>query len=166
MASAPTPHRETLFHLVPPPRNELAQAALTHDDNRKFVSMAASNRPGLEVGFHVPLYSHGPVITRLGRDADLILPGASCGVHLEFRISASTKLLKLIDRFMERNRPTVFVQAPDDRGNSDDPENTSTATVSSSMEPSISSSLTNMFLTWSGCPLMGRTGPMPSRTWR
>ncbi|KAH6626969.1 kinase-like domain-containing protein [Chaetomium sp. MPI-SDFR-AT-0129] len=114
MDPALIPHRGTLFHLVPRPRNEPAKAALTHDDNRKFVSMAASNRPGLEVGFHVPLYSHGPVITRLGRDADLILPGSSCGVHVDFRISGSTKLLKLTVRFVDGDRPTVFVRTRGD----------------------------------------------------
>jgi hypothetical protein len=69
--------RNTLFHLVP--LNQTARDSVLHPDNTRFVSSSAINdnrghsEPGLEIGFHVPRIPGGYVITRLGRNADLIL---------------------------------------------------------------------------------------------
>ncbi|KJZ74044.1 hypothetical protein HIM_06493 [Hirsutella minnesotensis 3608] len=88
-------HPKTLFHLVP--ANDPAHKALLHPDNRSFVSRSDDKRrePGLEVGFHVPSKSRGHVITRLGRDADLILNQSTpknpmSAVHVAFEVNAAT----------------------------------------------------------------------------
>ncbi|MCJ1472063.1 hypothetical protein MMC13_000708 [Lambiella insularis] len=69
MASNP----QTLFHLVP--ANQIAREALFHPDNKQFVSQSSGTEgaAGLEIGYHIPSISQGHVITRLGRNADLIL---------------------------------------------------------------------------------------------
>ena len=90
----------TLFHLVP--ANEAAHDALLHPDNSRFVSASAAkgqlgrSEPGLEIGFHVPSISSGRVITRIGRDADLILPGRPISkVHVAFEIHPETLVVLL-----------------------------------------------------------------------
>lgn len=94
---APEPHPKTLFHLVP--TNQVAQDALLHPDNRRYVSSSKKDL-GLEVGYHVPSMARGNVITRLGRSGDLILresgPGQPMsGVHVAFEINPSTHLVLL-----------------------------------------------------------------------
>ncbi|OAA61210.1 hypothetical protein SPI_05234 [Niveomyces insectorum RCEF 264] len=92
------PHPRTLFHLVP--TNDAARNALSHPDNARFVSRSPVVAPGLEVGFHVPSTSQGHVVTRLGRNADLILCQASdnepmSAVHVAFQINPITKFVVL-----------------------------------------------------------------------
>ncbi|EFZ00672.1 serine/threonine protein kinase domain protein [Metarhizium robertsii] len=92
------PHRKTLFHLVP--SNRLAEEALAHPDNERFVSRARNGRYGLEVGYHVSSLPRGHVITRLGRNADLILRKTTpenpmSTVHVAFEINPSTRLIVL-----------------------------------------------------------------------
>ncbi|VUC31257.1 unnamed protein product [Clonostachys rosea] len=99
----PLPHNDTLFHLIP--ENAQAQAALDHPDNSRFVSLSTkSGHKGLEVGYHVPSESKGDVITRLGRDADLILikgekesrkPPFVSSRHVDFRLNTETQLVML-----------------------------------------------------------------------
>src|SRR3569833_2440059 len=85
---------KTLFHLVP--KNELARAALAHPDNARFVSPSAGGDLGLEVGFHVPSPPSGYVITRLGRNADLILKHRTASTdHFAFEINPETNLIRL-----------------------------------------------------------------------
>ena len=50
---------------------------------------------GLEIGFHVPSLSRGHVITRLGRDTDLILRHSYSAVHVAFEIHPETRLVML-----------------------------------------------------------------------
>lgn len=85
----------TLFHLVP--TNQAARGAVLHPDNTRFVSpSAAVNEPGLEIGFHVPSIPSGRVITRLGRDADLILRERPISaVHIAFEIHPETLVVLL-----------------------------------------------------------------------
>ncbi|KAK4032850.1 kinase-like domain-containing protein [Parachaetomium inaequale] len=84
----------TLFHLVP--ANDAARDALLHPDNARFVSTSATEVQGLEVGFHVPSMPRGRVITRLGRDADLVLRGRSVSaVHVAFEIHPETLVVLL-----------------------------------------------------------------------
>ncbi|KAH6614529.1 kinase-like domain-containing protein [Chaetomium sp. MPI-SDFR-AT-0129] len=105
----------TLFHLIP--RNGLATEALSHPDNKRFVSLSAENKPGLEIGFHVPPFSRGHVITRLGRSADLILRESHSSVHLAFEIHPETFVVMLSVR--TKNPSSVRV-APDDPYAADD----------------------------------------------
>ncbi|KAL7936915.1 kinase-like domain-containing protein [Trichoderma chlorosporum] len=91
-------HPSTLFHLVPV--NKVARDALLHPDNRRFISSSSKGHLGLEVGFHVSSMRYGHVITRLGRDADLILRESSPGmpmsaVHVAFEINPATNLVVL-----------------------------------------------------------------------
>ncbi|KAK3386088.1 kinase-like domain-containing protein, partial [Podospora didyma] len=94
----------TLFHLVP--QNEAAHDALLHPTNRRFVSPCAAvgGRPALEIGFHVPSLPSGRVITRIGRNADLILPKIKnnvtprvpiMAIHIAFEIHPQTLLVLL-----------------------------------------------------------------------
>ena len=69
-AMARNVNQRTLFHLVAV--NDAARDALLRPDNKHFVSNL-----GLKFGFRVPSTSRGRVITRLGRDGDLILSGRS-----------------------------------------------------------------------------------------
>lgn len=71
---------QAIFHLVPD--NRAAAEALHHARNAPFVSRSANlqKAPGLEIGFHVPPFSRGHVITRMGRNADLILRESFSGV--------------------------------------------------------------------------------------
>ncbi|KAI1347200.1 kinase-like protein [Xylaria sp. FL0043] len=93
------PHPKTLFHLVP--ANQVAYEALSHPDNKRYVSSSEDGGPlGLEVGYHVSSTARGHVITRLGRNADLILRQSSLGppmseVHVAFEINPATELLIL-----------------------------------------------------------------------
>ncbi|OAQ61561.1 protein kinase, catalytic domain-containing protein [Pochonia chlamydosporia 170] len=92
------PHAETLFHLVP--TNLVAEEALQHPDNRRFVSTSEEGRFGLEVGFHVPSTARGHVITRLGRNADIILRSSTpsnpmSAVHVAFEFHPATELVRL-----------------------------------------------------------------------
>ncbi|KAL2256549.1 hypothetical protein VTK26DRAFT_1499 [Humicola hyalothermophila] len=90
-------HPKTLFHLVPV--NQLARDALLHPDNQRFVSKSEKG-PGLEVGYHVPSLPGGHVITRLGRNADLILRKSTpeqplSAVHVAFEVNPSTMFVLL-----------------------------------------------------------------------
>ncbi|KAM7205033.1 Protein kinase-like domain containing protein [Rhypophila sp. PSN 637] len=86
---------KTLFHLVPVPGNRAAEEALIHPNNQQFISPSANGAPGLEIGFHVPLFSGGHVITRLGRNADLILSESYSKVHIAFEIHLETFVVML-----------------------------------------------------------------------
>jgi hypothetical protein len=93
-------HPSTLFHLVP--TNELSRNSLLHPNNEQFVSNSEDGR-GLEVGYHVPSRPQGHVITRLGRDADLVLRQSNSqlpvsAVHVAFEIHPTTQLVVLIVR--------------------------------------------------------------------
>lgn len=90
-----TANDRTLFHLVPEPGCQVALDALEHPNNQRFVSLSTENTPGLEIGFHVPRSSHGHVITRLGRNTDLILRESYSAVHVAFEINAETLLVML-----------------------------------------------------------------------
>jgi hypothetical protein len=99
------PANETLFHLVP--LNERARDALGHPDNRRFISDAAGNCDGLEIGYHVPQIAGGHVITRLGRNTDLVLPKAGSKVHVAFEINPETRLILLSVRSKYPSTVTV-----------------------------------------------------------
>ena len=92
-------HPKTLFHLVP--TNQVAADALSHPDNKNFVSSSSLNDlRGLEVGYHVTSAPRRHVIARLGRGADLILPESSSklpmsGIHVAFEINPATHLVLL-----------------------------------------------------------------------
>ncbi|TRX87949.1 hypothetical protein FHL15_011153 [Xylaria flabelliformis] len=81
------------------PQNTLpphADKPLDHPDNERFVSSARSG----SWGPHVPSVLGVYVITRLGRDADLILRQGNSrypvlGVHVIFEISPATELINL-----------------------------------------------------------------------
>lgn len=101
MASNTNPHPQTLLHLVP--KNPAAHDALLHPDNLRFVSSYHGRRPGLEVGFHVSSKPQGYVITRLGRNADLILRQTTnenpmSGTHVAFEINPCTHHMLLTTR--------------------------------------------------------------------
>ncbi|USP82329.1 uncharacterized protein yc1106_09603 [Curvularia clavata] len=90
-------HPKTLFHLVP--TNQVAQDALLHPDNKHRVSRS-EGRPGLEIGYHVPSMPRGQVITRLGRNADLILRESTArqpmsAVHVAFELHPATHVVLL-----------------------------------------------------------------------
>ncbi|AEO61385.1 hypothetical protein MYCTH_2311486 [Thermothelomyces thermophilus ATCC 42464] len=96
----------TLFHLVP--ENAAASDALLHPDNARFVSTSKRGLDGLEIGFHVPSIPKGRVITRLGRDADLILRGRSVSaVHVAFEIHPETLVVLLSVRSKYSSSVTV-----------------------------------------------------------
>ncbi|KLU90697.1 serine/threonine protein kinase [Magnaporthiopsis poae ATCC 64411] len=85
-----------LFHLVP--ANDTARQALSHPDNRRFVSPARNDSLGLEIGFHVASVP-GRVMARLGRDADLILQQRNVsGVHVSFEMHPETLVVMLSSR--------------------------------------------------------------------
>ncbi|KAJ2898970.1 uncharacterized protein MKZ38_003539 [Zalerion maritima] len=95
---APNAHPKTLFHLVP--TNQVARDALVHPDNKRFVSSSRDGPLGLEVGYHVSSIPRGHVITKLGRNADLILRQSSprnpmSAVHVAFEINPATELVVL-----------------------------------------------------------------------
>jgi hypothetical protein len=103
---APSANSKTLFHLVP--TNDEARDALLHPDNRRFVSTSATKAQGLEVGFHVPSMPRGRVITRLGRDADLVLRGRSVSaVHVAFEIHPETLVVLLSIRSKHASSVTI-----------------------------------------------------------
>lgn len=97
----------TLFHLVP--ANQAADDALLHPDNRRFVSLcAAKDKLGLEIGFHVPSTPSGRVITRLGRNADVILrERAVSAVHVAFEIHPETLVVLLSVRSKQSSSVTI-----------------------------------------------------------
>lgn len=100
------PTDKVLFHLVP--ANEAAEEALRHPDNRRFVSLSSSkNKPGLEIGFHVPPFSRGHVIARLGRNTDLILRESYSAVHVAFEIHPETLVVMLSVRTKQASSVTV-----------------------------------------------------------
>lgn len=109
-----------LFHLVP--MNEIAQEALFDPDNCRFVSTAAVpngkydwyHNDGLEIGYHVPQIPGGHVITRLGRNTDIILRKAESKVHVAFEINPETRLVLLSTR--SRHPNTVMVRKPPHEG--------------------------------------------------
>ena len=120
MPSEPRP--QTLFHLVP--ANSVAYDALLHPKNQPFVSNS-SRGPGLEVGYHVPSLPRGPVITRLGRNADLILSANTpkhpmSEVHVVFEITPATQLVRLCVR-SKRLSSVSFTELPK---NPQEPNNT------------------------------------------
>lgn len=85
---------QTLFHLVP--RNGLAEDSLRHPDNRHFVSNSLEGKSGLEIGFHVPAIAGGRIITRLGKNTDLILRGTGLStVHVAFEMHPVTHVVLL-----------------------------------------------------------------------
>ncbi|KAL2257582.1 hypothetical protein VTK26DRAFT_9456 [Humicola hyalothermophila] len=88
-------HAKTLFHLIP--LNQEAEDALQHPDNRRFVSVSSTpgRTPGLEIGFHIPPFSRGHVIARLGRNTDLILRNSYSAVHVAFEIHPETLVVML-----------------------------------------------------------------------
>ena len=94
------PNPKTLFHLVP--TNQVARDALLHPDNKRNVSQSSGDDggDGLEIGYHVPSLPQGHVITRLGRNTDLILRGSTprhpiSAVHVAFEINPATHLVVL-----------------------------------------------------------------------
>ena len=98
LAMAPNAHPKTLFHLVP--INAVAQDALEHPDNKRFISRSRNGPLGLEVGYHISSTPRGHVITRLGRNADLILQKSTptepiSAVHVAFEVNPTTKLILL-----------------------------------------------------------------------
>ena len=92
----------TLFHLVP--TNQDSCDALSHPDNKRFVSPSSDEgKLGLEIGYHVPSVPGGHIITRLGRNSDLILRETNPGkpvsaVHVSFEINPATHLVLLSAR--------------------------------------------------------------------
>ncbi|KZZ90282.1 Protein kinase-like domain protein [Moelleriella libera RCEF 2490] len=100
---------KTLFHLVP--MNEIAQEALFDPDNCRFVSTATVpngkydwyHNDGLKIGYHVPQIPGGHVITRLGRNTDIILRKAESKVHVAFEINPETRLVLLSTRSRHPN---------------------------------------------------------------
>ncbi len=123
------PHPKTLFHLVP--INQVAHDALRHPDNKRFVSHSSKGRLGLEVGYHVSLVPRGHVITRLGRDADLILCETSdeypmSAVHVAFEINPATRLVVLSVRSKRLSTVRLAIskltdkQKPDEAGRGED----------------------------------------------
>lgn len=87
-------HQDTLFHLVP--RNIDTLTLLVYPTNEKYVSRARLrdfDGDGLEVGFHVTSFCCGPVIARLGRNTDIILPGPQISsVHVAFEVHPESKV--------------------------------------------------------------------------
>ena len=83
----------TLFHLLP--LNDQSHEVLNHPDNQRFVSLAHGKEPGLEVGFHVAAVPNR-VISRLGRDADLIRRARTVSaVHIAFELHPKTRVILL-----------------------------------------------------------------------
>ena len=91
--------KSILFHLVP--TNQDSFEALSHPDNKRFVSPSPEQgKLGLEIGYHVPSIPGGHVITRLGRNSDLILRETNSekrvsAVHVSFELHPSTQLVVL-----------------------------------------------------------------------
>ncbi|EGX95151.1 Protein kinase-like domain [Cordyceps militaris CM01] len=86
----PNRNPQTLFHLVPV--NSEAIDLLHREQNRKHVSPSCDGGLlGLEVGYHVQKQTSATIITRVGRNADLILfnPKAS-RVHVDFQFYPCT----------------------------------------------------------------------------
>lgn len=115
-------HPKTLFHLVP--ANQVAQDSLFHPDNKRFVSSSREG-PGLEVGYHVPSLPRGHVITRLGRDADLILrkstpEHAMSAVHVAFEVNPTTHLVLLSVRSKRVSSVTLTILQDKDKGTKSD----------------------------------------------
>ncbi|KAI0115683.1 kinase-like protein [Nemania sp. FL0031] len=113
---APDPDPKTLFHLVPV--NEVAEKALRHDNNVRFVSTSRTGREGLEVGYHVSGMLQGRVITRLGRNTDLILGHSTRAqpmsrVHVAFEINPATQLVVLSVRSKQLAALVSFRKLPD-----------------------------------------------------
>ena len=99
MASKANANAKTLFHLVP--TNQDSHDALFHPDNKRFVSPSSQEGDlGLEVGYHVPSAPGGHIITRLGRNSDLILRETSpkkrvSAIHVSFELNPTTHLILL-----------------------------------------------------------------------
>ncbi|KAI1289078.1 kinase-like protein [Xylaria venustula] len=111
-------HVKTLFHLVP--LNRVAHEALLHPDNQRFKSSSRKGWLGLEVGYHVPSIPRGHVITRLGRNADLILRQSSpeqpmSAVHVAFEINPATELVILSVRSKRASSVKFAVRKSDDK---------------------------------------------------
>lgn len=109
-----TANGKSLFHLVPV--NDAAKDALQHPDNKRFVSISARNRPGLEIGFHIPPFSRGHVITRLGRNTDLILRESYSAVHVAFEIHPETFVVMLSVRTKHTSSVTVTARSTREKG--------------------------------------------------
>ncbi|KAI1274628.1 kinase-like protein [Xylaria sp. FL0933] len=122
------PHPKTLFHLVP--ANQVAYEALSHPDNKRFVSSTKKRgKFGLEVGYHVPSTAGGHVITRIGRNADLILRQSSLGppmsgVHVAFEINPATELVILSVRSKQSSSVRFAPISSQDGGEDEEEEET------------------------------------------
>ncbi|KAI1120098.1 kinase-like protein [Nemania abortiva] len=84
----------TLFHLVPD--DEYTFMALCDPNNEQFVSPSRNGQLGLEVGCHVPSVPCPPLITTLGRDADLTLRitdfrNRMSRIHVAFKFNPGSK---------------------------------------------------------------------------
>lgn len=106
-----TPDPQTIFHLVPAKKSVKAREILLLRDNESFVSLCpeakgdeAEDQYGLEIGYHVRKRTVPQVITEVGRDADLILPGKSISqVHFSFEFHPESRQIMLCDRSRLRN---------------------------------------------------------------
>ena len=101
-----TPDPQTLFHLVPDKNCTKAAEMLLHPDNDPFVSPCkdANDVCGLEIGYHVPIRPRPLVIVEVGKNADLIMPGASISqVHFAFEIHPESRQIMFLDRSRFRN---------------------------------------------------------------
>ncbi|KJZ78140.1 hypothetical protein HIM_02178 [Hirsutella minnesotensis 3608] len=101
-------HPDTLFHLEP--SDEASKAMIHCQDNAPFVSLSPANKvPSLEIGYHVSSRPRGgQVIARLGRDADLFLPGKNvAGVHIAFEVHPVSKAILLRVRAEQSDTVTV-----------------------------------------------------------
>jgi hypothetical protein len=100
--------------------NKDALETLSHPDNKRFISASAIGVRGLEIGFHIPPFSRGHVITKLGRNTDLILPKSYSGVHVAFEmhmdplvvmLSVRTKQSRTVTVEPERDDNTIYTPA-------------------------------------------------------
>ena len=106
-----TPDPQTIFHLVPDEESVKACEILHHPDNKPFVSRCKGRSInsleidyGLEIGYHVPKRTLPQVITEVGRDADLILSGATISkIHFSFEIHPESRQIMFCDRSRLRN---------------------------------------------------------------
>ncbi|KAK4238434.1 kinase-like domain-containing protein [Achaetomium macrosporum] len=113
MARNFTADDRTLFHLIPARGSQPAEEAFSHPDNRRFVSLSAANKLGLEIGFHVPSFSRGHVITRLGRNTDVILRESYSAVHVAFEIHPETLIMVDKAQTVEKTQTAEKAQTVD-----------------------------------------------------
>jgi hypothetical protein len=110
------PDERTLFHLIP--LNAQAQAAVRLKSNSPYVSFSPEcGRDGLEVGFHIPRKPRGDVITRLGRDADLILDNPTVSSrHVEFKLNMHSHVVMLRVLSKDEASVSVILRSTEDAG--------------------------------------------------